>query len=235
MLRPWTQGAIAPACVHSQLVDRFDSSPLPCPQYYSKTAEGWLALARVVRYHQPPGSRFYGLFVNYWEVADPAQVLEEMPILRSVFPTLTARGAYGNIYSLHVEAKDGATPLLGCLEQSHISHLWLFVVLEEIAPFADALIRLLNRGQLRKLELHADEYSFNCESDQFARVVEAICMIQPERSLTSLLVSVTEAFEVEALMALAANNATHKLQNILVDGLNAGFDVVDTGLASSGF
>ena len=154
-----------------------------------------------------------------------------MQVLCSVFPTLTARGAYRNIYTLDVdEVGDTVTSLLGRLEQSQISHLALHASVEDVAPFADALIRLLNCGRLRFLDLFSIDLLDSPE--QLARVVEAISTAQPERSLINLSVPLSEPSHVEALMALVANNATHKLQNIGIDGQVAGFDdVVGTGIS----
>ena len=101
---------------------------MQCSQNYSKTVEGWLALAQVILYHQPRRSRIYTIDLGDCRWLSPAQVAEatdNLAVLRAVFGTLTSRGAYRNVHKLALGGFYGSiqTLSLGLLEGSHITHL----------------------------------------------------------------------------------------------------------------
>ena len=95
-------------------------------QGYSKTVEGWLALAQVVRYHQPPGRRPHAIRLEYWpDVGNvpAAETQAHVSVLREVFPTLTAlAGPYRNMYWFTCQPTQPPSPILEMLESSGCTH-----------------------------------------------------------------------------------------------------------------
>ena len=120
--------------------------------------EGWLALAQVVRYHQPPGRRIRAITVYQAEELsseEEAELADNLAVLRAVFPTLTSRGAYRNIHVLvYYGVENTGIHLLGALEHSHITHLCLNMETGWHARFVAAFSRLVHTGRLKYLCLH---------------------------------------------------------------------------------
>ena len=105
----------------------FTSCAQTCSQDYSKTGEGWPALAQVIRYHQPPSSRFRRFTSMSRFPLCPTrrfELADNMAVLRTVFLTLTSYGAYRNIYKGEREGSwDVAIALCELLKRSHITDL----------------------------------------------------------------------------------------------------------------
>ena len=175
--------------------------------------EGWLALAQVVRYHQPPSRRFRGLDLRCSK--DPAHEAEEnVSVLRAVLPILTSPGAYQNICALCCNDSSTSNSVLALVEQSQLLQLFLMPVYGN-SSFVDTLIDLLGSGHLRSLCV-CDEYA-DWSAEQHTRVMEAISMAPPDRSLTRLSIHVSRRAHAEALLPLVAHTATHTLHAVFIE------------------
>ena len=191
------------------------------PQNYSKTVEGWLALAQVVRYHQPPGCRMREIYLRRYSPLDTTQVIDftdNMAVLRAVFPTLTAPGAYRNIYKAAYEGYgDSVIQCLGLLKRSHITHLWVNKSADHESFLAALIDQVKNGPVLQYLSLPV------LSSEELIPMIEAISTLPPERPLTGLAVIVSSPADVRAVLSLAASTATHTLQSIRVMCFDDGF------------
>lgn len=90
-----------------------------------------------------------------------------------------------------------------------------------MAVFADALIRLLERGRLQALCLPRDTSS---DQGQITRVVETINTAPAARSLTAVHATVRRMDAARNLFGLAASTASHALERILFDSYLPGAD-----------
>ena len=174
--------------------------------------EGWLALAQVVRYHQPRSRRVYEIQFH-WGSFYPDEVEEAITVLREVIPTLTSPGAYRNIYL--VQCYSGEREMITLMEllvRSHITHLDLHPQHSPAGdPYVDALTRLFATGRVRTLYFSLGP----CQRvEQLDRVVEAINTLPAARSLTAVQATVSTLPTARALLGLATS---HALERILFD------------------
>ena len=202
----------------------------PFPQNYSKTVGGWLALAQVVRYHQPRSRRVYEIEFH-WEGYYPVEVEEAMTVVREVIPMLTSRGGYRNVYQ--VRCFCGQTEmitLMKLLVRSHITHLDLHPQHAPAGePYVDALTRLFETGRVRTLYLSLGPHQ---RVEQLERVVEAINTLPAARSLTAVVATVSTLPTARALLGLAASTASHALERIFIDAWDI-FGPSDPGVDAS--
>ena len=182
-------------------------------QSYCKTVEGWLALAQVVRYHQPPSRRVSAITFDWRDEIWPGETEEAKALLREVLPTLTSRGSFRNIYQVSDACTESAVvSTLSLLKRSHITHATL-VGHDAGAVFADALIPVLQTGRLRALTL---PFAFCSGSAQPERVVETVNTVPGARSLVAVEFMVSNLAGARALLALTDRTASHALERVYV-------------------
>ena len=156
-----------------------------------------------------------------------------MKVLHAAFPTLTSRGAYHNIQE-EVDFgtwKGVVVPFLSLVKRSSVVHLKI----HELAPSsAPALIEVLQTCRLQSLSMVRFSSSA-LTYEQLIPLMEAISTLPPERSLTSLGVSVDCPAEARAVLPLADSTATHTLRCIRVYCFALGFDFREADVEDSIF